>query len=185
MGRVQSATGPLRAKSAVRRVGSLRGFRTFAPLPSELAQADRPETVKVTLDLESRCGRMVQARSEAPRRQLPAHDPQPRHELRPRREPILVRSAKPPGIGRLHRRRRTTIIIPHRGEIIVVAQTVLPFPARKGWILPRLLRLHLGEEEPHALIVRRIEPEHSIKDLLGLRETLQSPKAQAAPVQAT
>lgn len=50
--------------------------------------------------------------------------------------------------------------------------TVLPFPARKGWILPRLVRLHLGEEEPHALIVRRIEPEHPIKDLLCLRDHL-------------
>jgi len=50
--------------------------------------------------------------------------------------------------------------------------------------LPRLARTDFLDEEPHALVVRGVEPQHPVEDALRLLESTEPPETQAEPAQA-
>jgi hypothetical protein len=52
-------------------------------------------------------------------------------------------------------------------------------------VLPGCLCFHLIDEKPHPLIVRRVQPEHPIKDVLGLVKAPKTPEAQAKAMHAS
>jgi hypothetical protein len=50
--------------------------------------------------------------------------------------------------------------------------------------LPRLTPTDFIDENPHALVVRGVEPQHPVEDVLCLLESTEPPETQAEPAQA-
>jgi hypothetical protein len=52
-------------------------------------------------------------------------------------------------------------------------------------IFPSHLRPHVVRQETHALIIGRIQPEHTVENARGLLEPIQTPEAQPESMHAT
>ena len=51
-------------------------------------------------------------------------------------------------------------------------------------LLPRDPRTNVVNQEPHALVVGRIQPEHAVEDSVSLLEPAKTPEAQSEPLHA-